>query len=236
MYVFVKERAILSDMSNSSAATTPRLSTERPSGRAKPLTKHQQRTEETKRVLLQSARLIFARDGFEACRIEDIAVAAGFTRGAFYAHFETKEELFLALLREEIEKHAARVRALLEKFDTVESRWAALREYYVKCITDREWVLLMLEYKLFAVRHPKLRPRLAALHRRMRSVIDAQVSRELLGVENADQEPKSAALEGIIAGLFLEHAYDPERLSEAQAADFLGEVFDSLRLTQRSRK
>jgi AcrR family transcriptional regulator len=218
-------------MSNLAATATGR-----PAPRRRHRNKHQERTEETKRVLLQSARLMFARDGFEACRIEDIATAAGFTRGAFYAHFETKEELFFALLREEIEKHAARIRALLENFRTVEHRWAALRDYYVKCITDREWALLMLEFKLFAVRHPKLRPKLAALHRRIRSVIDAQVSRELLGVAKADQEPKSAALEGIMAGLFLEHTYDPERLSERQAEEFLGVIFDSLLLAQRDAK
>jgi AcrR family transcriptional regulator len=223
-------------MNNSSGATRPGLRSARRAGAAKPPTKHQQRTEKTKRVLLQSARLIFAREGFEACRIEDIAAAAGFTRGAFYAHFETKEELFFALLREEIATHAAKIRALLEKSETADRRWAALREYYVQCISDREWVLLMLEFKLFAVRHPKLRPRLATLHRRIRSVMDAQVSRALLGVETSDQEPKSAALEGIMAGLFLEHAYDPERLSERRAAEFLGEIFDSLQLTQRSRK
>ena len=118
----------------------------------------------------------------------------------------------------------------------MEHRWAALRDYYVKCITDREWALLMLEFKLFAVRHPKLRPKLAALHRRIRSVIDAQVSRELLGVAKADQEPKSAALEGIMAGLFLEHTYDPERLSERQAEEFLGVIFGSLLLAQRDAK
>ena len=41
------------------------------------------------------------RDGFEAARIEDIAAASGHTRGAFYANFETKEDLFLALLEQQ---------------------------------------------------------------------------------------------------------------------------------------
>src|SRR5499427_5577734 len=105
----------------------------------KPLTKHQERTEETRRVLLKSARLTFARDGFEACRIEDIAAAAGYTRGAFYAHFETKEELFFALLQEETDRHAARIRAVLESYNSVERRTTALRDYYVQCNADREW-------------------------------------------------------------------------------------------------
>jgi AcrR family transcriptional regulator len=193
----------------------------------RPRNKHQERTEETRRVLLKSARLIFARDGFEACRIEDIAAAAGYTRGAFYANFETKEELFFALLQEETDRHAARIHAIVEGNDSVERRVSALRDYYVQCIADRQWGMLMLEFKLFAARHPKVRPKLAAIHRRIRASMKLEVLRKLLGIDTADPEPRSAMLEGVMAGLFLEHTYDPERLSERQAAKFLGHIFDS---------
>ena len=95
---------------------------------AKPPNKHHERTEETRRVLLKSARLIFARDGFEACRIEDIAAAAGYTRGAFYANFETKEELFFALLQEETDRHASSIRAIVEGNDSVEEGIGSVKE------------------------------------------------------------------------------------------------------------
>lgn len=195
---------------------------------AKAPNKHRERTEETRRVLLKSARLIFARDGFEACRIEDIAAAAGYTRGAYYAHFETKEELFFALLQEETDRHAASIRCIVEANDSVECRISALRDYYVQCIADREWGMLMLEFKLFAVRHPKLRPKLAAIHRRIRASMKLDVLHKLLEYDNSDPEPRRAVLEGVMAGLFLEHSYDPERLSEDQAVKFLGRIFDSL--------
>ncbi len=64
-------------------------------------TKHQQRTEATRHALLEAALRIFARDGFEASRIEDIAGATGHTRGAFYAHFNSKEDLFFALFEQQ---------------------------------------------------------------------------------------------------------------------------------------
>ena len=60
--------------------------------------KHQQKSEATRRKLIDAALRIFARDGFEAARLEDIAKESGHTRGAFYANFDTKEDLFLALL------------------------------------------------------------------------------------------------------------------------------------------
>lgn len=61
----------------------------------------QQRGLVTRQELLRSARAIFARDGFEHARIEDIAANAGRTRGAFYDNFKDKEDVFLRHLRRE---------------------------------------------------------------------------------------------------------------------------------------
>jgi AcrR family transcriptional regulator len=47
---------------------------------------------------LLAAEQTFARDGYEAARLEDIAARAGYTRGAFYANFASKEDIFFALL------------------------------------------------------------------------------------------------------------------------------------------
>ena len=47
---------------------------------------------------MQAAEKIFARDGFDSAKLEEIAAEAGYTRGAFYANFDSKEDLFLALL------------------------------------------------------------------------------------------------------------------------------------------
>jgi len=215
-------------MRNLSAVRDVRSQRRRRTAPAKAPNKRQEKTAETRRALLKSARLIFPRDGFEACRIEDITAAAGHTRGAFYAHFETKAELFFALLQEETDKHAARIRTVLEGRETVEDRVAALRDYYAKRTADREWGMLMLEFKLFAARHPRLRPQLAAIHRRIRASMELEVIYKLLGIDKTDNEPTGAALEGVMAGLFLEYAYDPERLSEQQAGVFLGYIFDSL--------
>jgi AcrR family transcriptional regulator len=221
-------------MRSLSAVRDVRSKQRRRTALAKAPNKHQQKAAETRRVLLKSARLIFARDGFEACRIEDIAAAAGHTRGAVYAHFETKAELFFALLQEEVDKHAARIRTVLEERETVEDRVAALRDYYARCIADREWGMLVLEFKLFAARHPRLRSQLASIHRRIRASMKLEVIYKLLGIDKTDNEPRGAALEGVMAGLFLERAYDPERLSEQQAGVFLGHIFDSLLSTKRT--
>lgn len=56
--------------------------------------------ERTRRRLYECALEVFRRDGVDACRIDDIATAAGTSRGTFYFHFPTKEHVLLERMRE----------------------------------------------------------------------------------------------------------------------------------------
>ncbi|HTW63983.1 MAG TPA: TetR family transcriptional regulator [Bryobacteraceae bacterium] len=202
-------------------------------------TKHQQRTEATRRALLDAAKRIFARDGFEAARIEDIAGATGHTRGAFYAHFNTKEDLFFALFEQEAGDRLRDLRAVLERCADTSGRMQALRKFYISRASDRQWVMLALEFKLFALRHPKLRARLARTHRRIRESLKIEtVSRlipELMRGRRESREVRRVALEAALNGLVLEHAYDPETISQTQATAALGRMFDVLMTTKQHR-
>src|ERR1700677_2714376 len=195
-------------------------------------TKHQQRTEATRRALLDAARRIFARDGFEATRIEDIAGATGHTRGAFYAHFSSKEDLFCALFEQEAGDRLRGLRAVMERCPNTAGRLRALRKFYVGRVSDRQWVMLALEFKLFALRHPRLRARLARTHRRIRESLKVEIISklipELMKERRELREVRRVALEAVLNGLVLEHAYDPETISQAQATTVLGRMFDVL--------
>jgi AcrR family transcriptional regulator len=197
-----------------------------------PQTKHQKRTETTRRALLEAALRIFARDGFEASRIEDIAGATGHTRGAFYAHFNNKEDLFFALFEQEAGDRLRDLRAVMERCPDSEARLRALRKFYVARVSDRQWVMLALEFKLFALRHPKLRARLARTHRRIRESLKLEIISKLIPKLMKERrelrEVRRVTLEAVLNGLVLEHAYDPETISQAQATTVLGRMFDVL--------
>jgi len=201
-------------------------------------TKHQQRTEATRRALLAAAKRIFARDGFEAARIEDIAGATGHTRGAFYANFNSKEDLFFALFEQEAGDRLRDLRSALEKCSDSDGRLRALRKFYVGRVSDRQWVMLALEFKLFALRHPKLRARLARTHRRIRESLKLEMIGnlipELLRDGREKREVRRVALEAVLNGLVLEHAYDPETISQTQATAVLGRMFDVLMASKHS--
>jgi AcrR family transcriptional regulator len=192
--------------------------------------KHQEKTEATRRRLLDAALRIFTRDGFEAARIEDIAAESGHSRGAFYANFDTKEDLFFALLEKHAGERLRDVQQRLEKCGELAERVRMLRAFYLERATDRQSMLLMLEFKLFALRHPKMRARLAAAHRRIRASLKYEALAKLLpSHQNAEQnEMDKVLLEVVRAGLVLEHAYDPKRISAKQTVETLGRAFDLL--------
>ena len=200
---------------------------------AESLNKHQLRTEETRRRLLNAAAKVFSKVGFEAARLEDIAKEAGHTRGAFYAHFSHKEDLFFALLEQKAYQHLRTIQAIVDEHPDEKERIQKFREYYAKLAANPNWSMLMLEFKLFAARHPKLRDKLAARHRHIRNSFKSGGVNwlQLCNVTDDGQGEGSVsriALEALLHGVTLESAYDPVMLPKEQAARMLGDIFDLL--------
>src|SRR5215469_8095148 len=195
------------------------------------VSRQQQRTAATRLKLLNAAEHIFARDGFEASRLEDIAARAGFTRGAFYANFASKEDLLFALMERIISDRVRAVRAILEQHESPRQRLRALRDYYSRIARDRRWALLQLEFKLFAVRHPQARLRLVDRYRKLRAP-----GRELLeslaktagGELPISSNGCTVALGAVSNALLVEHLMDPKGLTPAEIQFVLGMVFDAL--------
>jgi AcrR family transcriptional regulator len=198
---------------------------------ARSRTRQSDRTRATRRKLLDAAKRIFAQDGFEAARLEDIAAGAGYTRGAFYANFKSKEDIFFALfeewVRERIESFTSAVR---HHTDPVE-KLLSLRTHYAELATDRRLVLISMEFKLFALRHPEAHARLRSRHRRIRASFGELFSEIMSALGRAipiEYPAASACLGAVSQGLLLEHLLDPKTLSDGDVRHVLGLFFDSI--------
>src|ERR1700730_12985354 len=77
----------------------------------KRLTREDSREQTTQR-LLEAAKKLIAKKGLEAASVENIAAAAGYSRGAFYSNFGSKEDLFIDLLRRDHQKSSSKLNAL----------------------------------------------------------------------------------------------------------------------------
>ena len=132
--------------------------------------------------LLDAALETFAEIGFSAASVEDICSRGGFTRGAFYSSFRTKDELFAALFARETAANIARAEEQLTGIeDEADPIGAAVERCLSTFRADRTWVLVLTEYRLLAARSPAaaalLREHTAALHHRLTALIDDGVAR-----------------------------------------------------------
>ena len=121
------------------------------------------RREATRQKLLDAAAQVFAEVGLDAASVEAICERAGFTRGAFYSNFETKDELFLELVgtvsRERVEAVRSRVLQLEREGALGEVPTLALdivQRVLDISADDRLGVLLMNEIRIHALRDPQL--------------------------------------------------------------------------------
>lgn len=135
------------------------------------LTRAQSR-QRTRELLITAAMRVFARDGYAGASVDAIAEQAGFSVGALYSNFATKQELFLAVFERHCAAELADLRALVadsgsreELLAAVSGRFAELDEQH------RAWWQLSSELWLFAQRHPDAAQRLAAVQDETRQVI-----------------------------------------------------------------
>lgn len=192
--------------------------------------KHQARTAATRALLLDAAQAVFARDGFERAQLEAIAAEAGHTRGAVYAHFQNKQDLFMALLERRARAKMALVSEQMAQRSLAE-RLVFMRERYVEFYFDSNWPLLTLEFKLFALRNPEYGKRLRELYQ----LLYADTSKLLFeGQHPISRKQKDrldlafATLRGIPSAIALESKFDPSLAAPATARRILASMCDSV--------
>jgi AcrR family transcriptional regulator len=122
---------------------------------------------QTRQRLIDAATEFFAVKGYEGTAVEELAKHAGYTRGAFYAHFANKEELMKAIIDQGFDSDLEGIRRL-EGLTGVDALATGYRELARAFYDDPMNLLWMLEFQLSAIRHPELREAYAGQHRKLR--------------------------------------------------------------------
>ena len=99
----------------------------------------------TRVKLLESARIVMAREGYDGASIERIAEEAGFSKGAFYSNFDSKEEIFLELLETHSMQDVAEIARILEGIDDIGEMIATISNWASTKASDPSWGMLALE-------------------------------------------------------------------------------------------
>ena len=198
------------------------------------------RREATRQKLLDAAAQVFAEVGLDAASVEAICERAGFTRGAFYSNFETKDELFLELVgtvsRERVEAVRSRVLQLEREGALGEVPTLALdivQRVLDISADDRLGVLLMNEIRIHALRNPRLAAAYLAQEDEMRRSV-AQIIEDIARAKQlrfrmpADEAARlmltvweGASVRGVMAGLDYEEMCRRTNAELARVADLI---------------
>jgi AcrR family transcriptional regulator len=170
--------------------------------------------EETRQRLFEAAAKVFEERGIGAASIDAIAAAAGFTRGAFYSNFDSKDELIIAMLEDHVERSLRHHRELLARHRDPVDYVAALRA------SDRSRQdplarapLLHMELILFVARAEQRRPELAKRLRTRRALVTEIVATTMRAAgREATLDPAlaGALLLALEDGFRLHRLIDPE--------------------------
>jgi AcrR family transcriptional regulator len=191
-------------------------------------------------ALLEAAAAVFVRRGLVGTSVEEITEEAGFSRGAFYSNFASKEELFLTLIEGRSAEHVADIAQAFQQGDTVQERIANGGRFIDALIArERQWCTLYMEFWAAAMRNPSLRPRLAAQYRALHAgtaqMIQAQA--DALGISlDTSAEELAGTLIAVFEGYVLQKLIDPQLLPDDFFARLLVRFFGRLAELDRDQQ
>jgi AcrR family transcriptional regulator len=177
-----------------------------------------QKQARTRAKLMHSAARLFCRRGLEQASVDEIATDAGYTKGAFYSNFKSKEELFLAMLDQKFGEHLERIEATLSTDEPPDEAARHAGEDFLRFVgSDPEWERLYLEFVAYAARNDDFRQEVLTRLRAMDEGLERVYARwiEQFGLTPPLPIEEITAIVSIMAdGFVLRQQLDPELREE----------------------
>jgi AcrR family transcriptional regulator len=177
-----------------------------------------ERREQTRQELLTAAEECFVTGGFHATSVEQVADRAGYTKGAVYSNFASKEDLFFAVYERRVEWLLTEVVPGLREagprraFDQIATATIERRD------SDDGWLAVFIEFWAHVLRHTELRARFASVHARMLEPM-AEGVRGLSDERRLALPTDVTALQMAVAWNAMEVGLGLERLTQPDVVD-----------------
>jgi AcrR family transcriptional regulator len=183
---------------------------------------HKHDTADTRRRILTAASECFAKHGYDATGVAEICEQAGVTKGAFYHHFESKQEVFLALLeawRAGLDARLAGVQA--ERASMPQALHRMIGEAISAFEAARGQVPLFLEFWSKASRDPLVWKGTIAPYRNYRVLLASLIEQGIAegSLRAVDAQDTADMLLSIALGMLLQGLLDPEGADWVRVAE-----------------
>lgn len=187
---------------------------------------------QTRARLLQAAGEVFAERGYDRASLDDVAAAAGLTKGAVYSSFASKDELFYALMRDRIGERLELVAEAVDRQATLQDIASDAGGGLVELISSQaDWHLLFIEFWARAVRDPSLREEFARQRRSARWQIARFLEQhaDQIGVDlPAPADQLAITVLALSNGIAIEQLADPDTVDPSIFGVVLGLLLDGL--------
>jgi len=204
----------------------------------RPRLTRKQKQAHTRTCLMESAARIFARRGLDQASIDEVAADAGYTKGAFYANFKSKEELFLAMLDERFAERLEELDQVMASEGTVEEQAREAGASFMRHVSaDPEWQRLFLEFAAYAARNEDFRQELVTRYRALRKRM-AEAFHDHARAQGIDSSPErkedmALMLFAMANGVALEKLLEPDVVPDDLYSTMLVIFFTGLRALSR---
>ena len=148
-----------------------------------------EKQQQTRTSLLSAGRKLFCRNGLEGASVDQVAHAAGYTKGAFYANFKSKEELFLVMLDERFAGELERIDEALAGSQEPHTEARAAAADFIHFAGDEDWPRLYFQFVAHAARDDDFRQELATRQQAMREKLADTFARWKKGLDQDDSPP-----------------------------------------------
>jgi AcrR family transcriptional regulator len=188
---------------------------------------------DAREALLRAAAEVFSERGFKDASVDEIASRAGYSKGALYWHFESKDDLFFALMDATVDAPAHEMIELFRSAPPEQDMAPEGSRRFVELLRERRGlVLLEHEYWSQAVRDPELCTRYAEHRRKLRAALGQalMVRFEHLGTPDLPIAPEENAsiVMGLFAGLAQQRLIDPTSVSDQLFGKTLALIYRGL--------
>ena len=194
----------------------------------------------TRECLLHSAARVFAKRGMHGASVDDVAEDAGFTKGAVYANFKNKEDLFLAMLDERFGARGEEMnRRIREEGEVVEQAHEAAVAFVEDLRQDPEWQRLFFEMCAYAGRNEEFRKQLVVRWQALGKVITTALQQRMEKMEGEHVVPYhhiAMMLFAMANGFALEKLLSPEDVDDEMYGTMLTIFFLGLKALSEDRE